>query len=1252
MKSIFTFIFIIRFFLAPGFIYSQTDYSGSSFVFAQKLYDDKMYDLAAEQFHQFAEQNPNNPKAAEALYLAGLSYFNIKEYQKARKEFLYLILRFPDAKDMDRAQFKVAECFQALGEISAAANAYRQVQVFYLKSPLAEQALFMSAQMLFDDKQFEKATEILYEFLEVYPISKLLYDAKLLITESFIGNKDYDRAQIEIDKILATTDFGYINAKAMLMKANLSYQSRHFQQAERDYQKLIDKYANSRNAKDQKIISILNRSYYDLSEILNLKGMHEKSNEYLYKISDYETNSRILFLMGENHFSLGSYSQAIDVFQKIISIPDSNHLIQAYLKLGNSYYALKDYVNAVNAFKNGLQLCQINNPNNSGKELCKIMYIKISEAYLNLNQPDVAISYLKKYRSTTDKNEIIEIIDYRIAYLYETKVRDFERAIRAYYDFIDSYPHSKFIDEAKLGLAGCYENNGNYTQALVEYNNFITFYPASEHFSEVKNRIDYLKNYYQVESVAIRNLSGVVKQLAENQTNEIALYQLGLTYFRELKDYETSISLFNKIDKSPETTNIPRDELLFYRGRAFQLLGEKMMLDSQEQSAYLDSAEYDYNLLVNNFPESSWADDATFHIIEIKALKLNTKDINYFSQMKEALTSFIYKYTESPALDKVAFQLGLLLLQKGLDTSIDSLDIYNNFQRIICDYPQSQLLPEAKYYQTLLLFQTKNFNFARDKFNVFISEYPDHNKTCEAFFQLAKLSELKEDYSTAINFLKQIIIKYYYSNYADSANLIIGSYLTKQQKYSEALAYYMDIYEEYETNNQIFESGYQNLDIFQDVLFRIASILKTTNYRDEAVKFYQKYLIKFPKGKYADQVLVSLGELFNTTEKEEQSKAIDYFQQLETNFSSSDLVPNALINLGDLSFNQEKYDDANQYYSRALNTNLPDAQQAYVLAQIIICLYRSGQISLADERYKEYKKQFRDEKSRQAAILLEKGDYLLKAKNFVEAEKIFKDVRSDFKNTSEGIKADYLLGKLYFILNKDEDALEILTDLIKKYPNSQILSEVYITLGNFYYLQAKQIENAMLAYKNAIELQGISEQNLMIGMHNLIKCYSDLQLWDKAISLSRSYLEKFPIAEDALEKKIQIGYFYFELKEYDYAIQLFKKLKPEADVDNEPRIQFWIGECYFEKGDYQQAISEYLKIAYLSKPAKLLGQYRVTAQYKAAISYLKLGKLDNAKQLFQRIVTEQGAESAFGKPAKEKLEEIERMITAENKDML
>ncbi len=1247
MKIFCRYIILILLLIKPGFILSQAGDSNLSYVFAKKLYDDKMYDLAAEQFHRFAEQYPNNPKAAESLYLAGLSYFNIKEHQKAKKEFLLLILQFPDAKDLDRAQFKIAECFQEMQDYSAAANAYRQVYVFYPKSSFAEQSLMMAANMFFKSKEYEKAAETLNEFLEIYPSSKQYHEGQLLLADVYIENNKYDRALIELDKIITTTETGDNNARALLKKANLSYLSNHLQKAEDDYQKLIDKYANKPS---QKIKQIINEAYYYISEIYRKKGLFEKSNEFLYKISNYQSDSETLLLIADNYFSQREYANAIDFYKKAISQQDSLFLIQCYFKLGQSYLNLSDFVDAVYAYEQVMKICDTQNYENKSK-LCKLSYYHISECCLGMKQPNLAIAYLKKYRTFLEKEKDLAAVDFRIAYLYETKANDRERAIRAYYDFIDNYFQNKLIDEAQFGLARCYEIKHDNPQALIEYENLINLFPASEHFEEVKKRINYLKNYHPIANEAITNLGNVIQQIAEHKLDNMALYQLGVTYFNELKDYRSSITLFNKVYKSDETESIPKDEILFYLGSSYQLLGEKEYIEQKRKSALLDSARYNFNLLIERFPESSWADDAAYHVIQIQRITIDKNDPEYFNQMRKDLTSFTYKYVTSSILDKVNFELGLLLLKKGINSPVDSLDVYNNFQNIITNFPQSPLTPEATFYKTLLVYQMKHYGLAQEQLKSFVSDYPNSHKTCEAYYILAKLSELGQDYSATIDHLQHIITKYYYSNYADSARLVIGSNLVKLKKYPEALSHFMDVYDEYVTDNEIMK-GISTDFVLQEVIFNIANTLKTINQRIEAIQFFQLYLEKFPQGKYADQVLFLLGELFDTTDELDQKKAIDYFQLLEKNFSESDLLPSTLIKLGDLYFNNEMYDDARQYYLKAINYEQTEDKKAHVWAKINISLYRSGQLSSGDEKFKMFEKQFKSEKGRAAEILLEKGDYLLKSKNFDQAEKIFKKVRSDFKNFPEGIKAEFLLSKLYFTLNKDEKALEIVTDLIKKHPDAKILPDIYITLGNFYYLEAKQIENAMLAYKAAIEQPGIDDTNQKLGMHNLIKCYSDLQLWDKGIALSREYLNKFPLAEDAFEKKIQIGYFYYRLNEYDYAIQIFKKLKPEADVDNEPRIQYWIGECYFGKGQFQQAISEFLKIAYLSKPTKLLNQYRVTAQYQAAICYLKLGKLENAKQLFQTIITEHGAESVFGKPAKEKLDQIERLKTAENPDIL
>ena len=157
-------------------------------------------------------------------------------------------------------------------------------------------------------------------------------------------------------------------------------------------------------------------------------------------------------------------------------------------------------------------------------------------------------------------------------------------------------------------------------------------------------------------------------------------------------------------------------------------------------------------------------------------------------------------------------------------------------------------------------------------------------------------------------------------------------------------------------------------------------------------------------------------------------------------------------------------------------------------------------------------------------------------------------------------------------------------------------------------------------------------------MRYLIRTYDSVRMWDVALALTRKYIERFPEADDIIQKWVQIGLFYMRLNSYPQAIQCFRDIQIDADAETEAEIQYWIAKCYNDMGDFEQAIFEFLKVKYISKPTKL--PWASTALYEAGMAYLKLNKSEEAIKLFEKVMQSEGATSDMGRIAKRRIEEI------------
>jgi len=260
----------------------------------------------------------------------------------------------------------------------------------------------------------------------------------------------------------------------------------------------------------------------------------------------------------------------------------------------------------------------------------------------------------------------------------------------------------------------------------------------------------------------------------------------------------------------------------------------------------------------------------------------------------------------------------------------------------------------------------------------------------------------------------------------------------------------------------------------------------------------------------------------------------------------------------------------------------------------------------------------------------------MERKDFAEAEKIFKKLGKDYRGTRPGILAEYGLGKTLLLQNKAKDALKTLTQIPERYPGHPFLHTVYLGLGDFYQAQ-QQWDNAIQAFKQVIK-DSTLDSNFRLAVRSLLDVYDRMGLKDRALALARFYVNRFPDDSKTFDLRLKIGLLLIDLMQYEDAIAYLQDLKPFADAQTEPEIQYYIGKSYMNAGQFDQAIAELLRVKFFSMPTKL--PWDVIALYDAAISYTRLGNCVKARQLFQQIVREQGAASDFGRFAKTKVEEL------------
>ncbi|MFQ6114757.1 MAG: tetratricopeptide repeat protein, partial [bacterium] len=906
--------------------------------------------------------------------------------------------------------------------------------------------------------------------------------------------------------------------------------------------------------------------------------------------------------------------------------------IEAEFKSGKTLKILQEYEKAVAKFTALISMgVQVQKENQQPDSFIETAYFELTDILINLERFKEALNLIQEYLQRYEQSRNLPQMIFKKGEIFEKHLADYSKALRIYDELVETFPFSPRVDDAQLAIARCYEGLQDYKVAVNEYEKYLSRYPGAENYDRALDRKNLISETTRFElDKGMKELFTLFENFAEEKERHNWHFELGKVYLK-LKMFEDAAEQFKSV-VAEYGDGVPRDELFYFMAISYFKLAEKARFQNQKEqaAAYLDSAAVGLNFVLQSQTNSKWAEHAAFLMAKMQLSRLSNEEARR-SYLLDLYADWQNRYPDSQYFDFILINLANELSEAAQDSVVTVLqEALTNYQKIIEQFPQSQHFEEAQFREAIALKNLQGDSLAMAKLSQFIETYPNSRYIVEALLLRAQWERQKGDFPAALTDLQRIQTDYFYSPLAAQAEIEMAEIYFQNRDFQSALEHYRKF-------NELCNEGQREHEKNTTMIqLKEAQAFENLGRFSEALEKYLAFVLDNPADENLPLALLAVAGI--AQKQGSLSFAKEYYEKILQHHPKAQYQCVAHIALGDISFKQEKFQEARSHYLEAVKSGEENSRKKYPASQAIRCLYKAGQIAAADSEVKLFKKQFQNSKMEEAQFLLDKGKACIVDKNFELAQKTFKKLRGDFKNTDYGAQGELGLGEVYLITNHTEKALKILTSIPSKYPQSSVTPLTYYNLGDFYF-KSQQVENAINAFRQILA-HPEAGAHYQKALRYLVKCYGLTQQWDQALATTREYLEKYPLADDSFVLKIRLGEFLMKLREYDRAIEHFQQLLPYADDESKAEVQFYIGQSFNEMGNFKRAASEFLKVKYLTKPTKW--PWHVTAQFEASKCLIRLGEIAQAKIILQRIIKEQGGESNFGRFARKTLEEIDK----------
>lgn len=798
-------------------------------------------------------------------YNSALELFDKEKYSAAQDKFEVVLKESSEHKSevVVNAKFYHALCALKLFNTDAE-NLFIEFINQHPESPKVKQAYFYLGAYQFRRKKYDKA---LAWFNKIDP-----YDLNPEDLAEYQFKKGYSLF-MEDEYASASNHFFEIKDIDTKYSSTAKYYYAHIAYLQGKYESALQTFLQLSNS--PKFAPIV--PYY-ITQIYYLQSKFDKVIDYAPALLDTALPKRaaeISRVIGEAYYKTDKYSNAIPYLKRYQKDKPYDATRFDHYQLGYALYKADSANQAISWFKKSIR---------EEDSLTQTAHYHLAECYLKTENKQLARSSFRAASNLSFDKQIKEDALFSFAKIsYELSFHPFNDAIKAFEEFINTYPNSTKLSNAYEYLVAVYYTTKNYQAAInsleninnldkklqqayqkIAYYRGIDLFNNRNYFEAIKffNKSDkYIldqgvktdNNYWRSESLyrlknypeAIAGYKTYVFEptaIASNNVNK-AYYNIGYSYYK-LKEYDNAKTWFRKYIQTADNKGSEKIKNDAYNrtGDCFFIAQDyKSAIEYYDKATMLGKHQLDYSLY-----QSAVANGV----------------LGKYDEKINLLQTLINEKVKSHLMDDAIFELAETELIKGKNT-----EALTHFKTITEQHKTSPYVSRSLVKQGLIYYNQKDDDNALSLFKEVITQFPNTDESKESLEKVKKIYIDKGDLASYENYLATI-------GSVDSASMIMDAdyYEVAENSYMAGNC------EKATTEFAKYLEKYPNGNFKLNAYYYKATCEYKAGFSNEALIDFNQ-VINQQKNKFTESALLAAAQINNELGKTED--ALKNYSQLE-----------------------------------------------------------------------------------------------------------------------------------------------------------------------------------------------------------------------------------------------------------------------------------------------------------------------------------------------------------------------------------